>query len=182
MEFSDAQLDALMRGAHECVLTWITRDGWPVGVAHAFVWHDGSVFLTFAAHRHRAAAIRGHNRVSVAVSGASGHAASCPQGVATMLGRAYFCEDQKTRDWFFTALSEKTRPNNPTDKAAFRRLLESPLRVVVEIVPERWISYDQQKGGRDMIGLLDDSEKFPRKSVEAIRLNQARAKLGRPPR
>ena len=99
-----------------------------------------------------------------------------------MWGRAYFCEDEKTRDWFFTALSEKTRPNNPTGQAAFRRLLESPLRVVVEIVPERWISYDQQKGGRDMIGLLDDSEKFPRMSVEAIRLNQARAKLGRPPR
>ena len=33
---------------------WATKDGWPVGVTHAFVWRDGKIWITFAAHRHRA--------------------------------------------------------------------------------------------------------------------------------
>ena len=37
---------------------WTTKDGWPVGVTHAFLWHEDKLWLTFASHRHRAAAIR----------------------------------------------------------------------------------------------------------------------------
>jgi hypothetical protein len=37
--FTDAEIDALITAALECVLMWSTRDGWPVGVIHAFVWH-----------------------------------------------------------------------------------------------------------------------------------------------
>ena len=180
--FSDAQIDALMREASECVLMWVTRDNWPVGVTHAFVWHDGSVWLTFAAHRHRAAAIRRNNRVSVAVSGVAGRSRNCPQGAATMKGRAYFHDDQKTKEWFYSALSQKIRPDSQTGQEAFYQLLDSPLRVILEIVPEQWITYDQQKAGRDMVGLLDESEKTPRKSADAIRMNQERAKRGLPPR
>jgi len=69
--FSDDELDQLMKYSGECVLMWATKDGWPVGVIHAFVWHEGRIWLTFAAHRHRAAAIRRDNRVSVCVSSAS---------------------------------------------------------------------------------------------------------------
>jgi hypothetical protein len=39
--FTEAEIDALMAAALECVLIWSTRDGWPVGVIHAFVWHEG---------------------------------------------------------------------------------------------------------------------------------------------
>ena len=55
--FTDEEVDALMTNAHEAVLMWATKDGWPVGVTHAFFWHDGKIWLTFAAHRHRAAGI-----------------------------------------------------------------------------------------------------------------------------
>ena len=55
---SDEQIDALMTKAPECVLMWDTKDHWPVGVVHSFVWRDGKVWVTFAAHRHRATAIR----------------------------------------------------------------------------------------------------------------------------
>ena len=37
---SDEQIDQLMTKAPECVLMWGTKDGWPVGVVHSFVWHD----------------------------------------------------------------------------------------------------------------------------------------------
>ena len=47
--FDESQINSLMQQASECVLMWSTQDGWPVGVTHAFVWHQGKVWLTFAA-------------------------------------------------------------------------------------------------------------------------------------
>ncbi len=41
--FSDAEIDEMMNTSNECVLMWATKDGWPVGVTHAFVWHDGKI-------------------------------------------------------------------------------------------------------------------------------------------
>ena len=37
-----------MKLAPECVLMWATRDGWPVGVVHSFVWHDQKIWITLA--------------------------------------------------------------------------------------------------------------------------------------
>ena len=68
--FTDEEVDQMMTHSGECVLMWATKDGWPVGVTHAFVWRDDTVWLTFANHRHRAAAIRRDPRVSVNVSSA----------------------------------------------------------------------------------------------------------------
>jgi hypothetical protein len=180
--FSEAQINRLMEDASECVLMWATKDNWPVGVTHAFVWQDGRVWLTFAAHRHRAAAIRRNNKVSVAVSGVAGRSPDCPRGAATMKGRAYFHDDGETKAWFYRALARKVRPDNPAAEEAFHSLLDSPLRVILEIVPEKWITYDQEKAGRDMAGTLQESEKTPRKSADAIRMNKERAKRGLPPR
>ena len=45
--FTEEEVDHLMTHSNECVLMWATKDGWPVGVTHAFVWHEGKVWLTF---------------------------------------------------------------------------------------------------------------------------------------
>ena len=180
--FSAAQIDKLMTDARECVLMWATRDGWPVGVVHAYLWKDNRVWLTFAAHRHRAEAIRRNPRVSVAVSGAVGTTADCPRGAATMKGRAIFHEDQATKDWFYPALSAKVRPDNKEAQQQFFLILDSPLRVILEIVPEKWITYDQEKAGRDMAGLLSEEEKTPRLSGDTVRMAKERARRGLPPR
>ena len=69
--FNDDEVDQMMTTASEAVLMWGTKDGWPVGVTHAFVWHEGKIWITFSEHRHRTAAIRRDNRVSVNVSSQS---------------------------------------------------------------------------------------------------------------
>ena len=97
--FSDEEVDQLMNHSSECVLMWATQDGWPVGVTHAFVWKDGKIWITFAAHRHRAAAIRRDNRVSVNVSSAGypRNRRDLPQGAVTFKGRAEFHDDEETK-------------------------------------------------------------------------------------
>ena len=180
--YSEAQIDRLMEDARECVLMWATRDGWPVGVVHAYVWKDQRVWLTFAAHRHRAAAIRRDPRVSITVSGVAGVSPDCPRGSATMKGRAIFHDDQATKDWFYPALSAKVSPDSQEGQAAFHSLLDSPLRVILEIVPEKWITFDGDKSARDMAGQLSEDEKTPRLSSDAVRMNAERARRGMPPR
>ncbi len=48
---SEEQIEQLMTCAPECVLMWATKDGWPVGVVHAYVWHEGRKWLTFDADK-----------------------------------------------------------------------------------------------------------------------------------
>jgi hypothetical protein len=77
--FSEQQIDDLMTKTSECTLMWATKDGWPVGVIHAYAWLDEKVWLTFSSHRHRAEAIRRDNRVSVTVSSSAKTSKDCPK-------------------------------------------------------------------------------------------------------
>ena len=175
---SEEQIDLMMTKAPECVLMWGTKDHWPVGVVHAYVWHDGKVWLTFAAHRHRAAAIRRDPRVSVTVSGRTSDDPDCPKGAITMKGRATFHEDRTVKEWFYRALSKK---GNPDDKAAeddFYDLLDSPLRVVLEIVPEKWITFDADKSARHRAGQLGEDEIGAPLSADTERLATERKRRG----
>ena len=82
--FNDDEVDQMMTTASEAVLMWGTKDGWPVGVTHAFVWHEGKIWITFSEHRHRTAAIRRDNRVSVNVSSQSYPEGASPDRLAVL--------------------------------------------------------------------------------------------------
>jgi general stress protein 26 len=180
--FSQDQVDRLLEDASECVLMWATKDGWPVGVVHAFVWRHERIWVTFAAHRHRAAAIRRDPRVSVTVSGTAGVSRDCPRGAVTVKGRAIFHEDQETKDWFYRALARKLNPGDEVGQDRFFSVLDSPLRVILEIVPEKWITFDGVKSARDMVGKLAESEKTPAQSADVERMNEERRRRGLAPR
>jgi nitroimidazol reductase NimA-like FMN-containing flavoprotein (pyridoxamine 5'-phosphate oxidase superfamily) len=155
---SPEQIDQLMTQGWECALNWATSDGWPVGVMHVFVWHDGEVWLNFMGHRHRAAAIRRDPRVSVIVSSSSAPGGSV-QGQATMKGRVVFHEDEQTKQKHFRMLAEKSSPGDKAAQDALIESLDSPMRVVLQIIPEKWITFDLDKLRRDQAGTLDQSEK-----------------------
>jgi general stress protein 26 len=146
--FSEEEIDQLMHHAGEAVLMWTTKDGWPVGVTHAFVWRDGKIWLTFTAQRHRASAIRRDNRVCVNVSSASyaeGTDPALPRGAITFKGTGEFFEDDDTKDWFYKALSKKVSPTDEGFEAFFNHLLESPLRVILAVTPVKKIMYNSAR-------------------------------------
>ena len=183
--FSDAEVDALMNASNECVLMWATKDGWPVGVTHAFVWHGGKIWLTFASHRHRTEAIKRDNRVSVNVSSAgypAGTPEALPRGAITFKGHAAFHEDDPTKHWFYTALSKKLNPNDPAGEKFFWSLLDSPLRTVLSITPVKKIMYNGKTAGAHMAGTIDEMELGPRLSGDTERMNRERARKGLAPR
>jgi general stress protein 26 len=179
--FTDEEVDTLMNTSNECVLMWATSDGWPVGVTHAFVWDGGKIWLTFSAHRHRTAAIKRDNRVSINVSSAGyrpGAGAGLPAGAITFKGHAEFHDDEATRHWFYTALSRKLNPNNPAGEKFFWGILDSPLRTVLSVTPVKRIMYNAGMAGRHMAGAIDESELGPRLGSDAVRMNAERARRG----
>ena len=183
--FSDAEVDQLMNASNECVLMWATRDGWPVGVTHAFVWDGGRIWLTFSAHRHRAEAIKRDDRVSVNVSSCGyppGAPATLPGGAITFKGRAQFHDDEKTRHWFYTALSKKLNPNSAAVEKFFWSLLDSPLRTVLSITPVKKIMYNGKLAQAHMIGTVEEGDLGQRLPSDAQRMNEERARRGLPPR
>jgi len=182
--FTDAQREELLSKASECVFNWSTRDGWPVGVVHAFVWRDGRGWITCGRHRHRVAAIRRDPRCSVVVSGVA--APNGPNGAITFKGRAIIHDDEETKRWFYPALAygPYTRAGREGEMTAeekeaadaFVRRLDSPLRIVIEIVPEKWIMLDSDKMAKDTAGELSEEERGPMLESDAKRLREELAR------
>jgi hypothetical protein len=71
-------------------------------------------------------------------------------------------------------LAKKVSPVSQEGEDAFYSLLDSPLRTILEIVPEKWITFDSDKSARDMAGALPEDEKTERKSADAERMNKER--------
>lgn len=184
--FTSETKEELLSKAGECTFNWSTKDGWPVGVIHAFVWRNGSGWITCGIHRHRVAAIRRDPRCSVVVSGVA--APNGPNGAITFKGRAIIHEDEATKNWFYPALAYgpytragKEGDMSPEEKAqadGFVERLNSPLRVVIEIVPEKWIMLDSDKMAKDTAGELSADERGPLLDADAKRMPKELAKRG----
>lgn len=183
--FTDEQVDSLMQNAVEAVLMWATRDGWPVGVTHAFIWRDGKIWLTFASHRHRAAAIRRDNRVSVNVSSASypeGSPGDLPAGAITFKGTAEFHDDQATKDWFYPALAQKVSGGDAVVAENFQAILDSPLRTILSVTPIKRIMYNAATATSHLEGTAKPGDLGERLSSDAERMNRERQERGLAPR
>ena len=150
--------EELLRTQNEAAFLWGTRDHWAVGVMMSYVWRDGRFWLTATTNRKRISAIRRDPRVTVVVSGLG-----TPVGAATSVtakGRCRLHDDAETKAWFYPALAEAVLggPGELTDK--FVKMLDSERRVIIEVEPEKWITYDANKLMADSITtwLAEDEE------------------------
>lgn len=159
--------ESLLSEHVECVFTWSTKDGWPVGVVMSYLWKDGRFWLTAGAHRHRISAVRRDPRVCITITSA-GSRFGMGRSIAVK-GRCSVHEDRETKDWFYPAFSAHLH-REPKAANDFAEFLDSPLRVVLEVVPEKWITYDGVKMFMDAAGKLDPSRKTPKQSSDTERL------------
>ena len=88
-------------------------------------------------------AIERDPRVSVAVSSVGTSLGR--QKSATAKGRVIIHDDDETKAWFYPALAKRVMPDIASVQRAFVVLLDSEHRVVLEVVPEKWITFDVSK-------------------------------------
>lgn len=145
LTLADDDRETLLKTQNECVFTWRTADGWPIGVVMSYVWRDGKVWLTASSQRPRIRAVRRDSRVSVAISSAG---TRMPPATVTIKGRCAILEDVETKRWFYPALAAALVTRSEKQQAGFVRMLDSPRRVVMSVTPERFITFDGRKMGQ----------------------------------
>jgi nitroimidazol reductase NimA-like FMN-containing flavoprotein (pyridoxamine 5'-phosphate oxidase superfamily) len=131
----------------ECTFIWSNSDGHPLGVIMNYVFRDGRFWLTASSQRGRVPAVRRDPRVSIVVT-SRGSGITTSKSL-TYKGRCVVHEDEATKTWFYPALAAAVRPGDPEAAAAFVRHLDSPRRVVLEVVPEGRIGFDSTRMWRD---------------------------------
>ena len=138
----DQREQDLLDAQTECCFMWSTKEGDPVGVIMNFVAHEGRFWLTCTRRRKRVPAIEARPRVAIAVS-SRGTDIGVSQTV-TYKGSAIVHDDAATKAWFYPTLAAKVRPGNTDQQSAFVHHLDTPGRVVIEIVPDTRIGFDAE--------------------------------------
>ena len=118
----------------ECVFMSTNSSGDPIGVVMNYVEKNGNFWLTCTRRRKRVSALEQRPRASIAVS-SRGTNIGISQAV-TYRGTVNIYEDDNIRNWFYRALAEKVRPDNKSQQDAFVEHLDTPGRVVIELIPD----------------------------------------------
>lgn len=139
-ELTPAREKELLEKQIEAVFMWGNRDGHPIGVIMNYIFHDGKIWLTATSQRARIKAIKRDPRVSVTVS-SMGTDMGAGKTV-TYKGTVVIHEDQATKDWFYPAMAELLNGYPATSVEAGIEMLDTPLRVILELVPEKAIKFD----------------------------------------
>lgn len=126
----------------ECCFMWTTSAGDPVGVIMNFVYARDRFWVTCTRQRKRVPAVLARPRVAVAVT-SRGTDIGISQAV-TYKGTAIVHDDDEVKTWMYAALAARVRPGDRDKQAAFVHHLDSPGRVVIEIVPDTRIGFDSE--------------------------------------
>jgi len=167
--------EAMLLEQKECVLNWCTQDEWPMGVIHSYIWRKGSIWITAAAHRHRVSALRRNPKSSVVIT-SKGTSLDAGKSI-TIKGRAKIHDDKDLKAWFYPELASALR-STPEEVKAFEDMLDSPLRIVIEVVPEKWITYDGAKMRAHTLGTIDESQLAKPLEADTVRLAAEKERRG----
>ncbi len=140
---SEGREKTLLDKQTECCFMWTTKDGDPVGVIMNYVVRDGHFWLTCTRRRKRVAAVEARPRVAIAIT-SRGTDLGVSQAV-TYKGTAILHDDDDTKAWMYPALAAKVRPESADRQAAFVHHLDTPERVVIELVPDTRIGFDAEE-------------------------------------
>jgi general stress protein 26 len=144
-----ADQQELLSRQTECSFVFHDEQGWPSGVVMSYVVVAGTFWLTAVEGRKHVQALSADPRVSIVVSSAGSGLDG--RRMLSVRGVAMVHRDRSTLSWF---LDEFTKRLQPGDPVSWRRLLDSPKRVVVEVRPVAVVvSHDQRKipgNGRGM--------------------------------
>ncbi|MBH0119962.1 pyridoxamine 5'-phosphate oxidase family protein [Rhodococcus sp. CX] len=133
--------DLLLDAQRECTFAFATKDGWPAGVVMSYLYRDGAFWLTAAAGRAHVLAAQRDPRVTLVVSNAGTDLPG--RRMLAVRGHVAVHTDAETKQWFYPAFAQRHAPGHPE---AFRQLLDSPNRVVLEVRPVRIaVSHDSTK-------------------------------------
>ena len=143
---SNEKEQELLLKQNELTFIWTNKAGHGMGVTMSYIWRKGRIWCTATEQRARMKALARDPRCSVVISSA-GTDIDVSQSI-TYKGHAILHKDQQTKDWFYPDFARHANSPAPTPED-FEAFLDTPMRIIIEVVPEKTISFN---GGvmRDM--------------------------------
>lgn len=141
--------EELLTTQNEASFCWGKRDGSPMGVIMTYVWRHEKFWLTATSQRARIAAIRRDPRVTVIVSSVGTKLG--PAKSITVQGTVRILEDDETKAWVYPAVAAAILPGADEFQKKFVGMLDSDRRLILEVTPEKWITFDATKMMQDSI-------------------------------
>lgn len=142
MALEPAQLTMLVGERGECVFTWTTRDGYPMGVVVAYLYRDGTFWTNCTGRKKRVTALRARPRSAVVIS-KDGQTATF-KGESVIHCRDDHDWDELTR-WFYPALAgARPEPEDPFARGLLR-FLDAPHQAIIETPAALVVSFDFAK-------------------------------------
>ena len=142
MRLDDDALRALVEPGGECVFSWTTTDGYPVGVVVAYLYRHGKFWTTCAARRKRVPALRRRPQSALVINRSGKTASYKGDSIVHVPGDAGFDE---LKTWFYAALSGvEIAPDDPY-RRSFAKFLDSPHRVIIETDARLVVAFDTAK-------------------------------------
>jgi hypothetical protein len=138
------KIERLCQLQSECAVLWTTSDAWPVGVMHRFVFRDGKFWVTCVKQRKRVPALKKREKSAVIIS-SEGTALGRDQTMTVKCKATVHEDNEELKAWFYPALAVKLNNGNNEGAARFAEFLDSPGRVIIELTPVKWITYDGVK-------------------------------------
>ena len=135
---SDKQ-EGLLNTQNELTFIWTNKEGHGMGVTMSYIWRKGRIWCTATEQRARMKALARDPRCSVVIS-SMGTGTDVSQSI-TFKGHAILHKDQETRDWFYPYFARAANSPAPTPEA-FVAFLDTPARIIIEVVPEKAITFD----------------------------------------
>ena len=129
----------LLLTQNELTFIWTNKDGHGMGVTMSFIWRKGRIWCTATEQRARMKALARDSRCSVVISSA-GIDDDVSQSI-TFKGHAVLHTDQETKDWFYPDFARHANSPAPTPEA-FVAFLDTPARIIIEVVPQKTITFD----------------------------------------
>jgi len=131
--------ETLLLKQDELTFIWTNKAGHGMGVTMSYIWRNGRIWCTATEQRARMKALARDNRCSVVISSA-GTDIDVSQSI-TLKGHAILHKDQETKDWFYPDFARHANNPAPTPEH-FIELLDTPERIIIEVVPEKKIKFD----------------------------------------
>ena len=142
----------------ECSFVFHNAEGWPTGVVMSFIYLDDRFWLTAVEGRAHVKGADADDRVTIIVSSAGSGLPG--RRMVAARGRVTVHRDRETIDWFLGEFTTRIQPEGPE---AWRKLLDSPNRVVFEVVPvAKPVSHDQRKIPGNGRGLAEEPDRSGR--------------------
>jgi general stress protein 26 len=135
------EVNELVEAAHQCVYTFTTASGWPMGVVMSYLYADGAFWLTAVHQRNHVRAAERDSRVSIVIMNNGTDLDG--RRMCTVKGNVTVYDDRETLDWFLPRFAARHQPATPEP---FIRLLDSENRVVMKVEPVSVpVSHDSRK-------------------------------------